>query len=314
MLGSVVRQLALAVATLFAASVVVFFATNVLPGDVAQAVLGQQATPEMLETMRQQLGLDQPVARRYALWLSGFATGDLGKSLATGADVYAIIIPRLTNTLLLAAYAAIVGIPIALALGILSAAFSDGLFDRFVSSVSVFVVSIPEFAIALILVALFAVTWNFFPAVVHRPEWMSPSRALWQLFLPMVTLVGIIMAHLIRLTRASILDVLASPYVEFALLKGVPKRRILLRHALPNAIAPIVSIVALTLGYLISGVALVEVVFSYPGLGRLMIDSIAYRDYPLIQASAIIFCALYILFNTLSDLSGTLFGVPVRRR
>ena len=169
-------------------------------------------------------------------------------------------------------------------------------------------VSIPEFAIALVLVAFLAVQAHLFPAVVYKPQWSNPVHAVWQLFLPMLTLLCTMMAHMIRMTRAAVLDVMASGYVEFALLKGVPKARILLRHALPNAMGPVLSVVALNLGYLISGVAVIEVVFSYPGLGRLMVDSISYRDMPLIQTTTMIFCALYIFFNFVADLSSVLLN------
>jgi peptide/nickel transport system permease protein len=288
---------------LLATSIIVFWATEILPGDVVTALLGQNATPELVNSMRLELGLDQPPMQRYFSWLAGFLTGDLGNSLASHAPVTSVVLPRLWNTVMLAAYAAAIAIPLSIALGVLSAAFAERTFDRALSTVSVFLVSIPEFAIALALVGLLAVHAHWFPAVIYRPEWSNPGRAIWQLFLPMLTLLCTMMAHMIRMTRAAVLDVMASGYVEFALLKGVPKTRILLHHALPNAMGPVLSVVALNLGYLISGVAVIEVVFSYPGLGRLMVDSISYRDTPLIQTTAMIFCALYIFFNLIADIS-----------
>lgn len=302
------RRLIFAVLTLLATSVIVFVATEILPGDVVTALLGQNATPELVNNMRLELGLDQPAIHRYFDWLGGLLTGDLGNSLASRATVTSVLLPRLWNTVMLAAYAAMIAIPLSIVLGLLSAAFAERPFDRSLSVISVFLVSIPEFAIALALVALLAVKAHWFPAVVYKPDWSHPARVVWQLFLPMLTLLCTMMAHMIRMTRAAVLDVMASGYVEFALLKGVPKARILLRHALPNAMGPVLSVVALNLGYLISGVAVIEVVFSYPGLGRLMVDSISYRDMPLIQATAMIFCSLYIFFNLIADIASVVLN------
>lgn len=289
--------------TLVVTSAIVFAATEVLPGDVSTAVLGQSATPEMVAQIRQQLGLDLPIAQRYAAWLLRFATGDMGKSFATGAEVAGVIAPRLWNTMALAAYSAIVAIPLAIGLGVLCAGWQQGLFDRTVSSVSVFLVSVPEFVIAIILVVLFAVQLKLFPSVIARPSWQSPATLLWQLFLPMATIVFTMLAHLIRMTRATILEAMASPYAEMAVLKGASKWRVILRHCLPNSVGPVLSVVALNIGYLISGVAVIEVVFSYPGLGKLMVDSIFYRDLPLIQTTAMIFCTAYVICNTLADVT-----------
>jgi peptide/nickel transport system permease protein len=309
--GLVVRRAMFALLTLLATSAIVFVATEILPGDVAHAILGQSATPELLQNLRLELGLDRPPIQRYFEWLGGFLSGDLGKSLASRAAVMDIVLPRLWNTVMLAAYAATVAIPLSIGLGILAAAKADGPLDRLMSTLSIFIVSIPEFAIALILVVVLAVQAHWFPAVIYRPDWANPINAVWQLFLPMLTLLCTMMAHMIRMTRAAMLDVMASGYVEFALLKGVPKGRLLMKHALPNAMGPVLSVIALNLGYLISGVAVVEVVFAYPGLGRLMVDSIFYRDVPLIQATAMIFCVLYILCNFVADLSTVVFNPKI---
>lgn len=307
MLNLIARRLVFAVLALFATSVIVFAATEILPGDVAQAILGQQATPELLDNMRQQLGLNRPPVERYFSWLGGFVSGDMGRSLASKADVLQTVRPRLINTLLLAAYAAIVAVPLSIALGIICAAYPNKLIDRAFSAISVFLVSIPEFVVGLVLVMIFAVQLRWFPAVVVRLNLSEPLTLLWQLMLPMLTLLCTIVAHTVRMTRAALLDVLGMPYIEMALLKGMSRWRIILRHGLPNAIGPIASVVALNLGYLISGVALVEVVFAYPGLGRLMVDSIAYRDLPLIQATAMIMCLMFILFNLIADILAVLF-------
>ncbi len=312
MVQLVLRRLLFGVLTLFATSMLVFAATEILPGDVATQLLGQTATPEKVEIIRKQLGLDRPVHERYVAWLRGFVTGEMGKSLATNADVATVLKPRLWNTLGLAAYAAAVAIPLSLALGILAAAWHESLFDRALSSIAVFLVSVPEFVIAIILVIILAVEFRLFPSVVARPDWERPLVFLWQLFLPMATVVATMLAHLIRMTRATLLDVLTSSYVEMAILKGASKWRIILVHALPNAIGPILSVIALNLGYLISGVAVIEIVFSYPGLGKLMVDSIFYRDLPLVQATSMIFCAVYVVCNTIADLSAVVLNPRIR--
>lgn len=313
MLSMVARRILFTALAVLATSVIVFSVTEVLPGDVAQIILGQGATAERVETLREQLGLNAPPIERYFVWLGNLAHGNLGKSLATGADVLQTITPRFWNTVMLAGYSAVVTIPLAILLGIVCAAYPNGLVDRTFSAISIFLVSIPEFVVGLVLVLLFAIYFKWFPSIVVRPNWGSPATLLWQLFLPMLTLLCSILAHTVRMTRAALLDALSMPYVEMALLKGLPRRKVILQHALPNAVAPIASVIALNLGYLISGVALVEVVFAYPGLGRLMIDSIAYRDLPLIQATAIVFCILFILFNLIADLSAVLLS-PRRER
>jgi peptide/nickel transport system permease protein len=309
----VLRRAFFGLLTLFATSLLVFAATEILPGDVATAILGQTATPEMIAAIREKLGLDLPLVQRYVRWLGGFVTGNMGNSLATGADVASVIAPRFWNTFGLAVYAALVAIPLSIGLGVLSAAWHQSLFDRALSSLSVFLVSVPEFVIALILVTVLAVELKLFPSVIARPNWQNPIVFMWQLFLPMATVVFTMLAHLIRMTRTTLLEALASPYAEMALLKGASKWRILFRHALPNAVGPVLSVIALNIGYLISGVAVIEVVFSYPGLGKLMVDSIFYRDLPLIQATAMIFCAVYVLCNTLADLSAVVLNPRMGR-
>jgi peptide/nickel transport system permease protein len=309
-----IRRALLGVLTLVVTSIIVFAATEILPGDVATAILGQTATPEMIAEIREQLGLNFPIYQRYMAWLVGFTTGDMGRSLATGADVASVIAPRLWNTMALAVYSAVVAIPLSIGLGILCAGWQQGILDRTVSSVTVFLVSVPEFVIAIVLVIVLAVQLKIFPSVVARPNWHSPLTLMWQLFLPMATIVSTMLAHIIRMTRATLLEGMASPYAEMAILKGAPKWRIIVLHCLPNAIGPILSVVALNIGYLISGVAVIEVVFSYPGLGKLMVDSIFYRDLPLIQATAMIFCIVYVLCNTVADMSAAALNPRMNAR
>lgn len=294
-------RILLGLLTLWAITVLVFVGTEVLPGDVVEAVLGQAATEELKVALRAKMGLDQPLLVRYFDWLGGLLTGDLGRSLANDFPVAGIVAPRVMNTLYLAAVTGAIAIPLSIALGLISAAFPDRWFDRSVNVSTLFAVSVPDFLIALILVIIFAVNLGWFPMMLKRINFDDFGAAMYALTLPVATLLLTMLAHMVRMTRATILDVLRSSYVEMAILKGASKRRIIMRHAIPNAMAPIVNVVALNVGYLISGVVVIEVVFTYPGLGRLMVDAVGKRDLPLIQVTALIFSAAYIVTNILAD-------------
>jgi peptide/nickel transport system permease protein len=302
MIAVLVRRLLAGFITLWAASVLVFAGTEILPGDVVTAILGQTKTPESVAALREQLQLDRPAAARYFSWLGDILRGDLGESLISGRPVADVIKGWLANTLILAGVTALFAIPISFALGLLSAAYPNSPLDRGISILTLMVVSVPEFLTASILVLVLAVQFQLLPATSHVSGSPTTGEMLRALVLPVTTLVIAALAHMTRMTRAAILDVLRSPYVEMAVLKGVPKRRIILHHALPNALGPILNVVALVLGYLVSGVVIVEAVFAYPGLGRLMLDSVGYRDIPMVQAIALIFCAFYIGVNLLADL------------
>ncbi|MCE2521174.1 MAG: ABC transporter permease [Alphaproteobacteria bacterium] len=308
----IIRRLFLGLLTLLAITVLVFLGTEILPGDVAQAILGQSATPETVAALREKLGLNAPPWERYFTWLANILAGDLGNSLANGIAVDRIIGQRIVNTLNLALYAAVIALPLSLLLGLLSAAWPEGTFDRTTSSTTVFFISIPDFVIAIVLIIIFARELGWFPSVVHRPRWGDVPVALGQTFLPMLTLVLTILAHIIRMTRAAVLDVLKQPYIEMALLKGAPKSRIIIRHAIPNALGPIVNVVALNLAYLVSGVVIVEVIFTYPGLGRLMVDSVIFRDLPLIQVAALVFCGFYVALNITADVTAIMANPRLR--
>ena len=298
----IVRRLFLGLIPLLAVSVLVFLGTEILPGDVASAMLGQSATETNLAALREQMGLNLPPHERYFTWLGNVLMGDLGQSLANQIEVSRVIAPRFWNTINLALYATAVALPLSLILGLMCAAWPDGMFDRTVTVVTVFFISIPDFVIAILLIIIFAVELDWFSFVVKRPRWSDFFGTLGLTFLPMMTLVLSVLAHIIRMTRAAILDVLKSAYVEMALLKGASKWRIILLHAVPNSLGPIVNVVALNLGYLVSGVVIVEVIFTYPGLGRLMVDSVSFRDVPMIQAVTMIFCSFYIALNISADI------------
>ena len=298
----VVRRLLVGLLTLWAASVLVFAGTELLPGDVATVILGQEKTPEAVAALRAKLGLDKPAPVRYIIWLTGMLQGEMGVSLVSSKPVADVIGGWGKNTFILAGFTAAIAIPLSLILGMLSAAFPNSLLDRSISVSSLMIVSVPEFLTASVLVLFIAVQLQILPATSHLTTGASAAATFKALIMPMATLTIASLAYMTRMTRAAIMDVLRSPYVEMAVLKGVPRGRIILLHALPNALGPIVNVVALVLGYLVSGVVVVEAVFAYPGMGRLLLDSVGLRDFPMVQSLTMLFCGFYIAINLLADI------------
>ncbi|MGP4668768.1 ABC transporter permease [Agrobacterium pusense] len=294
-------RLGLGLFTLLLISLLIFLAVGLLPGDIAQQVLGQSATPETVAAFRRELGLDQPLTWRYLTWIGGILSGDFGHSLANGRPVAELLSARLGNTLFLAAYAAAIAIPLAVLLGLLAAMWRGTWFDRVINIMTLSAISFPEFFVAYILMFWLSVHMGWFPSVADpgaAPDFFDMLR---RAFLPAITLVLVVTAHMMRMTRAAVLNVLAEPYVTMARLKGASRWRIITRHALPNALAPISNVIAINVAWLITGVVIVEVVFVYPGLGQLMVDSVTNRDMPVVQACALIFASVYILLNLLAD-------------
>ena len=297
----ILRRIGLGFVTLFVVSLIVFAGTEVLPGDVAQAVLGQGATPETVGAYRAEMNLDRPAYERYVEWFFGLFTGDLGNSLVTQQPVAGIIGPRLPNTLLLGGLAALIAVPLAVGLGLAAAMRPGGFFDRSMTTGSIAIVSAPEFLVATLLVLSFAVQLRWLPAISRISDGATVAETLTALALPIATLTAAVLAPMMRMTRSAILNVLSHPSIEMAILKGVPRRTIILKHALPNAIAPIINVIAVNLAYIIGGVLVVETIFSYSGVAKLMVDGVASRDIPVVQACAMFFCAVYILLNLLAD-------------
>lgn len=295
------KRLGLGVITLFVVSVIIFSAVELLPGDLAQAVLGQSATPETVAAFRAQLGLDQPAVTRYFSWLGGIASGDFGQSLANGREISELIGTRLDNTLFLAVYAAVIAVPLALVLGVLAALYRNSWFDRLVNMLTLSSISFPEFFIAYILILFLAVNNSIFPSLANVSADTALGEQIYRTTLPAITLTMVVVAHMMRMTRAAIINLLASPYIEMARLKGVSPMRVIVHHALPNALAPIINVIALNLAYLVVGVVVVEVVFVYPGLGQLLVDSVAKRDITVVQAASLVFAGAFILLNLIAD-------------
>ncbi len=309
MMQMALRRVWIGIATMFVVSVIVFIMTSILPGDVAQIVLGQSATPETLAVLRKELGLDQPAYVRYFLWLGDMATGDLGTSKAGGAAIADLIGGRLANTMVLAGLVALISIPISIVLGLWAAMHPGTWLDRTVTFGTLSTISVPEFFIATLMVLILAVNLHWLPSTAMLRDNMTFLEFMRGMAMPIITLVIVVSAQMIRMTRAGILNVMNSPYIEMAILKGVPRRRIILRHALFNAIGPIINVIALNLAYLVSGVVIVETIFAYPGLAKLMIDGVQTRDLPLVQACAMIFCGTYVVLILIADI-GSIVSNP----
>lgn len=298
--------------TLFFVSIIIFCALLLLPGDFGQAVLGQAATQETIAAYRAELGLDKPAYIRYFEWIKGALVGDFGTSFsgrnASGIDrsrpVLELIAPRMGNTLFLAGVAAVIAVPLALFLGITAALYRNSIYDRMVNATTLTTISFPEFFVAYILILVLATIYPVFPSLPNVTDDMAFTERLYRVALPAMTLTLVIVAHMMRMTRAAIINLLASPYIEMARLKGVSRSRIILKHALPNAWAPIAAVIAFNLAYLVVGVVVVEAVFAYPGIGQLMVDAVTSRDIPVVQACALILGATYILLNLLADVVG----------
>jgi peptide/nickel transport system permease protein len=310
----VAGRLAMGIVSLLAVSIIVFAITAVLPGDAAQERLGQEATPEALAALRAQMGLTQSAPERYWNWLSGVLRGNPGQSIISGAPVAELIGSRLPNSLLLAAITAAVSVPLALMLGILSAVWRGSWFDRVASVGAVAVVSVPEFLVATLAVLVFAVYLRWLPALSYATDISSLGQLLRSFAMPVFSLSCVIVAQMMRMTRAAVIDQLRAPYIEMVRLKGASPARMVLAHALPNAVGPIANAVALSLSYLLGGVIIVETIFNYPGIAKLMVDGVAQRDMPLVQTCAMIFCAAYLILVTLADLCGIVANPRLRHQ
>jgi peptide/nickel transport system permease protein len=308
----VAQRLALSTLLLLAASVLIFAGTTILPGDVAQNILGQSATPESLANLRKELGMDQPATTRYFNWLFGALQGDLGTALTNGRDIVDSLGGRLKNTLFLAFWAAVVAVPLAIFLGLLAVRYRERWPDKLISAVTLASISVPEFLIGYVLMFYVGVKLGWAPTVSTIYDSMSLGEKLSAIALPVTVLTMVVLAHMMRMTRAAILNVMQSAYIETAELKGLTSFQVIARHAFPNAIAPGVNVVMLNLAYLVVGVVVVEVVFVYPGMGQYLVDHVAKRDVPVVQACGLIFAAVYIGLNMIADIVSILTNPRLR--
>lgn len=308
----VAQRLALSTLLLLAASVLIFAGTMILPGDVAQSILGQSATPESLANLRKELGLNEPAISRYFSWLFAALQGDLGTALTNGRDIAESLSQRLSNTMFLAFWAAVISVPLAIFLGLLAVRYKDRWPDKLISAVTLASISVPEFLIGYLLIFYIAVQLGWFPSVAMIGDHMSLGQKLQSIALPVMVLTLVVLAQMMRMTRAAILNVMQSAYIETAELKGLSGFQVIYRHAFPNAIAPIVNVVMLNLAYLVVGVVVVEVVFVYPGMGQYLVDHVSKRDVPVVQACGLIFAAVYIGLNMVADIVSILANPRLR--
>ena len=309
-----IRRILLGIVVTWVVSMMIFAATELLPGDVCHAVLGQGATEKSLESCRERLQLNQPMHTRYLQWLGRLATGELGTSLANDLQISDQIGARAWNTVRLAALTALLAVPLAVLLGLIAAIRADSSVDRGISIGTLCFISVPEFFTGVLLVYILAVQLRWMPAVANyrdltRGDFLEVIEAL---ALPIATLTFAVLAHMTRMTRTAVLNVMSSPYIEQAILKGASRSRVIIRHALPNAVAPIVNVIALNLAYLVSGVVVVEAIFRIPGLGTLMVESVIYRDIPTVQAIGMLFCVTYVGFNLIADVMAIIANPRLR--
>ena len=307
----ILGRLLIALVTLTIVSFAVFFATTLLPGDTAMILLGQAATPEAVAGLRAAMHLDEPALLRFFYWIGGLFQGDLGTSYANRVPVATLISGRLANTLKLAGLTTLVSVPLALTLGITAAMWRRTLYDRIVTVATIGIISVPEFVVATLAVLVFAVYLKWLPALSFTYQVDSFAGLLRAYAMPVVTLTFVVSAQMIRMSRAAVIETLNTPYVEMALLKGASRPRLVLRHALPNALSPIANAVALSLSYLLGGVIIVETIFNYPGIAKLMVDAVSTRDLPLIQSCAMI-CFGYLLLITTADIVAILSNPRLR--
>lgn len=307
------QRISLGLLLLLLISIVIFVGTSILPGDVAQQILGQSATPEALANLREELGVNDPPVTRYLNWLGGIVTGDLGTALTSGQSINEAIGRRLSNTLFLAVCAAVIAVPLAIFLGLLAVRYQERWPDKVISASTLTTISMPEFVIGYILMFIFGVKLGWFvpTAISYRPDAPFFDR-LEAIALPVIVLTLVVLAHMMRMTRAAILNVMQSAYIETAELKGMSTFSVISKHAFPNAISPVVNVVMLNLAYLVVGVVVVEVVFVYPGMGQYLVDHVSKRDLPVVQACGIIFAAIYIGLNLIADVVSILTNPRLR--
>jgi peptide/nickel transport system permease protein len=308
----IAQRVALGILLLLAVSVLIFAGTQILPGDVAQSILGQAATPEALANLREELGLNEPAVIRYFQWLGGVLTGDLGTALSNRQDIASSLGGRLWNTLFLAFWAAVVSVPLAIILGLLAVRYRNGIIDKTISGLALASTSLPEFFIGYLLILFFSVQLRWFPSASTVFDGMPFLDRMQAIALPAAALTLVVLAHMMRMTRAAILNVMQSPYIETAELKGLKPLDVIRKHAFPNAIAPVINVVMLNLAFLIVGVVVVEVIFVYPGMGQYLVDHVSKRDVPVVQAVGLIFAAVYIGLNLVADIAAILANPRLR--
>ena len=302
MLFLICKRIGLGLITLFIVSLITFIGVEVLPGDACTAYLEREAFGAQLKACIKRLGLDIPSYERYISWAYNAMQGNFGYSLSGQMPITEVLGPRVKNSLILASAAIIIGIPTALILGIITALWRDKFPDIIISTIAIFSMTIPEFISATLLILVVAIWLEWLPGIVIVSTDATFLELLPNIILPVIAIAMIMTAHMARMVRSSVIQVMASDYVQMAILKGVPYWKMVFKHVLPNALLPAINVVALTIAWLLGGVVVTEVVFNYPGLGRLVIESISNRDLPVVQALAIILASIYVSINLIADL------------
>ena len=302
MLRMLLRRCVLGAVTVAIVSAIIFLGVELLPGDACTAFLERDAKGQMLENCRKDFGLDRPALTRYFEWAGNALQGDLGMSASGRKSIAELVGHRMKNSLLLAAVSLSVGVPMAIFLGVITGLWRDRPIDLFFSTAAILAMTIPEFVSATVLILIFSVWLGWLPGIVVTSASAPASEFFPEILLPVFVLAMVMMAHILRLVRSSVIEVMAGDYIQMATLKGVPYWRIVFFHALPNALLPAINVVALTIAWLLGGVVVIEVVFNYPGLGRMMIDAISDRDLPVVQAIALIVASVYVGVNLTADI------------
>ncbi len=306
------RRILQAIVTICLIVTLLFVGVELLPGDPAETILGQNATPEAVANMRKAMKLDVPATERFFVWVGGVLQGDLGVSMLTDRPIADDFGFRGFNTLFLALFAAVFAIPISIFLGLVAALRHDTRVDRAICFFSLASISFPEFFVGYVLISVFASELHWFPILSQVSADMPLGERLYRMTLPAVTLSFLVGAYILRVTRATIITIMSKPYIEMAELKGVSRRQRIFKHALANAIGPIANVVALSLAYMVVGIVVVEVVFTYPGLGQWMVDSVAKHDMNVIQICGLAFGATYVLLNMTADIVAYLANPRLR--
>jgi peptide/nickel transport system permease protein len=309
----VLRRLLLLVGTLFVTSLIIFSLTQLLPGDVARLILGRDARPEAIEQLRAELGLNDPAPVQYVRWLGAFVTGDWGTSFSGGnPEVRPLVIERVSNSLRLALMTLIISVPLSILLGVLAGLRENSLLDGTISLFSLSVVGLPEFVTALVLINVFAIGLGWFPTSSSVTSDTSFGDWIRQLSLPALAATFVLLGYISRLTRAGVVDELKKPYVRTAILKGLPRRTVIFKHVLRNALLPTITVIAISFGWLIGGLIVIENVFGFPGLGRLMVNAVELKDIPVIQASVMVIVFFFAFSNLIADLIYALLNPRIR--
>jgi peptide/nickel transport system permease protein len=305
------KRVALALVTLVIVSITIFSVAEILPGDVGRTILGPYASNQQVAALEHDLGVDRPLPVRYGDWIGGFVTGDWGQSLLLKTPVRPLVLERLKNSLLLAAFALILIVPVSIALGVVAALHADRFLDRAISITGLSLIALPEFVVGIVLLVFFSVELGWFPVTSHVPE-ANPVDVVRQFLLPSLPLILVLFGYIMRMARAGTVEALGANYTRTAVLKGLPRRTIIRRHVLRNALLPTIGVISVQVGYLVGGLVVIETLFNYPGIGKLVLDSATGHDLPVLEATVLMIAVLYMVSNLVADLLYAVLNPRIR--